>query len=78
MSKNAIKVKIENTDHLTRNDRIYVEMIASSIESHARSLAGAKEWLKELRGFFIYEGGSHIALHLHDLDPKRILLVTEA
>ena len=67
---------LEKTDHLTRDQITGARMIADTIRSQAVSLTDAANWLRELGGF-VYEGGSHVAYHLHEGDGRRVIIVTQ-
>lgn len=67
-------VVIEETQHLTRDEKSAVEVLASTI-AQARSREEVLGWLANLPDWFVYEGGRHIALHKAANDSRRVLLV---
>ena len=71
-----MKATIEETAHLTRDEKNAVSIIAKTIEHQTRNLTDAKVWMQDLKGWFIYQGGNHLALHKASGDPRRIMLVT--
>lgn len=71
-----MNVILETTDHLTRDEMTAVQIIADTIKSRSTTLEDASNWLRNFPAWFIYRGGSHVALHKASGDPRRIMLVT--
>lgn len=71
-----MKATIEETEHLTLDEKNAVSIIAKTIEHQTKTLTDAKLWMQVLKGWFIYQGGNHLALHKASGDPRRIMLVT--
>jgi hypothetical protein len=70
---------VENTAGLSHDEVVAVTIMADTINNpdKCRSLDDAAQWLKCLAGWFVYRGGSHVALHKASGEARRILFVTE-
>ncbi|NBZ96737.1 MAG: hypothetical protein EBR40_09995 [Proteobacteria bacterium] len=71
-----INAQVENPENLTRDELTCVKIIESTINSRCETLEKAREWVACLSGWFVYRGGSHIAVH-RDPSGPRVLLVAE-
>jgi hypothetical protein len=71
-----MKIKIENLGHLTKKEVSLVSLIASSF---AKNLEQFYNETKAQVGedWFVYRGGSHVALHRESGDSRRCLIATE-
>lgn len=67
---------IEHTEHLTDGERIAVRVLAKTVAQQCTTLSQARPWLACLSGWFIYDSGTHLALHKAS-GTARVLLVTE-
>lgn len=74
-----MNAQIENTAHLNSDD-VFVARAARNIAQHqCKSLDDAEKQLRfYFKGWFIYRGGNHIAMHRASGDDRRVLFVTEA
>jgi hypothetical protein len=74
---NQIKVQSEGSEGLTNDEVLAVRAALNGCRQLA-SLDEVEANLRALfRGWFVYRGGSHVALHRTAGDDRRVLLVTE-
>jgi hypothetical protein len=71
-----MKIKIEDVAHLSPDELAIVQVVSYS---WAKTL---KEFYNETRAqlsssWYVYRGGSHVALHLKSGDDRRCLIATE-
>jgi hypothetical protein len=78
---NKYKVEVEELDHLNPYDRVRLEEIAVLVRLSSRADETLREFYYRLKAiakpYFVYRGGSHLAVHLDNRDSRRILLITE-
>ena len=68
---------VETNYHLTHDEMAAVCAAASGCRA-SETLDEAEANLRSLfRGWFVYRGGSHVALHRTADDDRRVLVVTE-
>lgn len=74
-----MNAQIETTIMLTKDEQTCAEIIRDTINNpdKCRTLTEAWEWCTCLKGWFIYRGGSHVAVHRTADDGRRVLFVTE-
>ena len=70
-----MNVTLEETTHLNREELSIAEIIADTIRTRCTTLDQAIEWTACLSGWFVYRGGSHIAVHLKSGDDRRIMCI---
>ena len=70
-----MKIKIEEIAHLSRNElNALADVSASSAETLEQFYNEAKARLGNV--WFIYRGGSHVALHRESGDSRRCLIAS--
>jgi hypothetical protein len=78
-----IRALIEEVNHLTETQVEQIKSALCAIDNQftgAKSLSqveGVTDHLKSL-GWFIYKGGSHIAIHEGDGNPRRVAIIWES
>ena len=72
-----MKITLENTSHLTSEEAIIARCLAS--HDKTETLTQFSEFMRVALGgeWFVYCGGSHVALHRRKSDSTRILIATE-
>lgn len=75
----TLTVRLEETAHLNADDAIVARLMSRFVASE--KLTTLDEVEKKFRfyfsGFFIYRGGSHIAVHRVSGDSRRVLFIGE-
>ena len=72
-----MKITLENTNHLTSEEATIARCLAS--HDKTETIRQFSEFMRVALGgeWFVYDGGSHVALHRRKNDWNRILIATE-